>query len=116
MACEVVFTDEFGAWWDGLSLEVQDSVDRVVGLLEKAGPVLPFPYSTGIASSAFPHMRELRIQHAGEPYRVLYAFDPMRRAVLLLGGAKSGDERWYEVHVPMADRIYRQYLAEAGRS
>jgi hypothetical protein len=116
MACEVVFTDEFGAWWDGLSLEVQDSVDRVVGLLEKAGPVLPFPYSTGIASSAFPHMRELRIQHAGEPYRVLYAFDPKRRAVLLLGGAKSGDERWYEVHVPMADRIYRQYLAEAGRS
>jgi hypothetical protein len=116
MACEVVFTDEFGAWWDGLSLEVQDSVDRVVGLLEKAGPVLPFPYSTGIASSAFPHMRELRIQRAGEPYRVLYAFDPMRRAVLLLGGAKSGDERWYEVHVPMADRIYRQYLAEAGRS
>ena len=74
------------------------------------------PYSSGIASSAFPHMRELRIQHAGEPYRVLYTFDPKRRAVLLLGGAKGGDERWYESHVPAADRIYRKYLAEVERS
>ena len=116
MAWEVVFTAEFGEWWDGLSVDEQDSVDRVVGLLEEVGPTLAFPYSAGISSSAFPHMRELRIQHSGEPYRVLYAFDPRRRAVLLLGGAKGGDERWYEVHVPMADRIYRQYLAEAGRS
>ena len=52
-------------------MQERDSVDRVVGLLEKAGPNLAFPYSTGISSSAFPHMRELRIQHSGEPYRVL---------------------------------------------
>jgi hypothetical protein len=58
---------------------------------------------------------ELRIQHAGEPYRVLYAFDPKRRAVLLLGGIKTGDDRWYEIHVPIADRIYRKYLAEMER-
>jgi len=116
MVCEILFTDEFGEWWEGLSIDEQDSVDRVVGLLERAGPTLAFPHSTGISSSAFPHMRELRIQHSGGPYRVLYAFDPKRRAVLLLGGAKGGEERWYEVHVPIADRIYRQYLAEAGRS
>jgi hypothetical protein len=111
----VLFTDEFGAWWDSLTVEEQDSVDRVVGILERTGATLTGLYSSGIVTSAFPHMRELRIQHAGEPYRVLYAFDPKRRAVLLLGGIKTGDDRWYEIHVPIADRIYRKYLAEMER-
>ena len=48
-------------------------------------------------------MRELRVQHAGRPFRVLYAFDPRRVAILLLGGDKSGDDRWYEKFVPLAD-------------
>ena len=56
--------------------------------------------------------RELRIQHDGGPYRVLYVFDPRRVALLLLGGDKTGDDRWYEKNVPLADRIYDQYLRE----
>ncbi len=55
-------------------------------------------------------MRELRIQHAGEPYRVLYAFDPRRAAILLIGGNKGGDERWYEEYVPIADRLYNEHI------
>lgn len=58
----------------------------------------------------FSHMRELRIQHEGRPYRVLYAFDPIRVALLLLGGDKTGDERWYEKMVPKADAIYEEHL------
>jgi hypothetical protein len=112
--CVVLFTDEFGRWWDGLTMEEQDAVDRVVRLLEARGTALGFPYSSGIASSAYPHMREMRIQYSGEPYRVLYAFDPKRDAVLLLGGVKTGQERWYEIHVPIADRIYQEYLKEIG--
>jgi len=57
-------------------------------------------------------MRELRIQHQGRPYRVLYIFDPARNAVLLIGGDKTGNNRWYEVYVPIADRIYDEYLLE----
>jgi hypothetical protein len=57
-------------------------------------------------------MRELRIQHQGRPYRVLYAFDPQRSAVLLIGGDKTGDDRWYETFVPLADRLYEQHLNE----
>ena len=57
-------------------------------------------------------MRELRIQHQGRPYRVLYVFDPRRHVVLLLGGDKTGDDRWYEVHVPRAETIYAEYLKE----
>jgi hypothetical protein len=62
-------------------------------------------------------MRELRVQHAGRPYRVLYAFDPRRTAILLVGGDKTGQNRWYERYVPLADRIYDEHLktlAEEG--
>jgi hypothetical protein len=57
-------------------------------------------------------MRELRIQHQGRPYRMLYAFDPNRAAVLLIGGDKTGEKRWYEIFVPIADRLYDERLAD----
>ncbi|GAX37386.1 hypothetical protein NIES3585_34290 [Nodularia sp. NIES-3585] len=57
-------------------------------------------------------MRELRVQHQGEPYRILYCFDPRRIAVLLLGGNKKGSDRWYEENVPKADRLYDDLLKE----
>jgi hypothetical protein len=57
-------------------------------------------------------MRELRVQHAGRPYRVLYAFDPRRMAILLIGGDKTGNDRWYEENVPRADNIYEAYIRE----
>jgi hypothetical protein len=60
-------------------------------------------------------MRELRIQRAGVPYRVLYAFDPRRVAILLVGGSKRGDNRWYERMVPLADRLYDEHLATLRR-
>ena len=55
-------------------------------------------------------MRELRTQHAGRPYRTLYAFDPRRCAILLIGGDKTGDGRWYDTHVPLADALYDIHL------
>ena len=57
-------------------------------------------------------MRELRIQHEGRPYRVLYTFDPRRSAILLIGGDKTGNDRWYEENVPRADRLYDFHLDE----
>ena len=59
-------------------------------------------------------MRELRVQHEGRPYRVLYAFDPRRVAVLLIGGDKTGNDRWYQEFVPRADRLYDEHLALLG--
>jgi hypothetical protein len=55
-------------------------------------------------------MKELRIQHRGRPYRVLFAFDPRRAAILLIGGNKAGKGRWYEEFVPVADRLYDEHL------
>jgi hypothetical protein len=83
-------------------------------MLEERGPTLPFPYSSGITGST--KLRELRIQHAGKPYRILYAFDPKRNAILLLGGKKTGTGRWYEKHVPKAEKLFTAYLREAKRN
>ncbi|GAB1538250.1 hypothetical protein NUACC21_09080 [Scytonema sp. NUACC21] len=60
-------------------------------------------------------MRELRVQHKGEPYRILYAFDPRRAAILLLGGNKGGEDCWYEENVPKADTLYDEHLEELKR-
>jgi len=111
MAWGVEFTDEFEGWWVTLDPLGQDAIDVVVGLLEERGPRLAFPQSSKIATSRHGHLRELRVQYRGQPYRVLYAFDPRRVAILLLGGSKSGDHRWYEKHVPRADALYDEHLA-----
>jgi hypothetical protein len=108
---EVVVTDEFKAWYEDLLLEEQESIFRVVTLLEGRGVSLGFPYSSAIEGSRHA-LRELRIQHGGRPYRVLYVFDPERQAVLLLGGDKTGHDRFYEEHVPRAEGIWERYLAE----
>lgn len=110
--CDVEVTDEFIAWWDTLAEAEQESIRSLVQLLRRTGPALPFPYSSRITTSRHNHLRELRIQHAGSPYRVLYAFDPRRIAILLLGGNKGGDDRWYETFVPRADRLYDEHIAQ----
>ena len=111
VAWEVEATDEFKAWWGDLTEAERISVERSVLLLEERGPHLPFPYSGRVNGSRHAAMRELRVQHQGRPYRVLYVFDPRRVAILLLGGDKTGDDRWYERNVPLADRLYDNYLA-----
>lgn len=81
-------------------------------LLEEKGPRLPFPYSSGVESSRHSHMRELRIQFRGDPYRIFYAFDPRRVAILLIGGNKAGDDRFYDRYVPIADRLYDEHVGK----
>jgi hypothetical protein len=112
MAWDVEYTNEFGAWWDGLTEAEQEDITASIGLLEEKGPNLGFPHSSDVRESRHGHMRELRIQHAGRPYRVLYAFDPRRMAILLLGGDKTGNNRWYKEHVPVADQLYDAHLDE----
>jgi len=107
--------DEFGDWWSSLDEQEQDSVDHSVRLLQARGPSLPYPHSSGVKGSRHGHMRELRIQHMGQPYRVFYAFDPRHAAMLLLGGNKTGDDQFYERMVPRADAIYEQHLCELSK-
>jgi hypothetical protein len=107
---EVEYTDEFEAWWGQLTEDEQVDVNVKVILLQRFGPALRRPHAGVISGSKHSQMKELIVQHAGRPYRVLYAFDPRRRAILLIGGDKTGDDRWYETFVPLADRIYDRHL------
>lgn len=83
-----------------------------VTLLEQDGPKLDYPHSSQVKGSRFGAMRELRIQIAGEPWRVFYAFDPRRTAYLIVGGCKVGNSRFYEQMIPQADSIFEQHLRE----
>ncbi|MDR2188306.1 MAG: type II toxin-antitoxin system RelE/ParE family toxin [Azonexus sp.] len=112
MSWEIEYTDEFEIWWNELTEEEQVSVRASVKLLGDYGPNLKFPHSSGIETSRHSHLRELRTQHEGRPYRTLYAFDPRRTAILLIGGDKTGNDRWYAEYVPIADRLYDEHLAE----
>src|SRR5262245_44260587 len=111
MPWDVEVTDEYEAWWNSLNESEQARIDAHVGLLEEHGPQLGYPHTSKIAGSKHDRMRELRVQHAGRPIRIFYAFDPRRVAMLLIGGDKTGDGRFYERMVPIADRLYDEHLA-----
>ena len=110
---DVVATDEFEAWYLSLAAGEQDSVDFVVGLLQDRGVTLGFPHSSAIKGASVA-LRELRVT-GRQPLRVFYAFDPRRAAVLLIGGDKTGDDRFYETMIRVAEKIWEQYLAEQAR-
>lgn len=112
MSWEVEYTNEFEVWWHGLTVEEQEPVAASVTLLENLGTNLKFPHSSAINGSRHGHMRELRTQHQGRPFRTLYAFDPRRSAILLIAGDKTGDGRWYDTHIPIADQLYDQHLEQ----
>lgn len=110
MECKILFTDECENWLLSLNDKEQVDVLAVIKLLEKLGHRLGYPYSSKIIDAKLSHLRELRIQHKGKPYRILYAFDPKRAGILLIGGNKGGDDRWYKKHIPIAEKLYDRHL------
>jgi hypothetical protein len=108
---EVEYTDEFEDWWGSLADAVQRKITAAVDRLEQDGPTLPRPLADTLAGSRYPNMKELR--PPASSIRVLFAFDPRRVAILLIGGDKEG--RWdtfYGEIIPVADRLYARHLEE----
>ena len=110
MAHEVEFTPEFEVWWNGLETFDQENVSYSVSLLTQFGPALARPHADTLKGCKYPNLKELRVRSGGKPIRVMYAFDPRRVALLLVGGTK-GDSRWYEVHIRQAEQLYAAHLS-----
>lgn len=108
---EVVFDGEFQAEFDGFEEDVQDKILARAGLLKQFGPQLPRPYADTLGGSAYANMRELRVPVGKQVWRVAYAFDPKRRAILLCAGNKEGENQkgFYERLIADADRRFAKY-------
>lgn len=102
---------EFHEWYAALDDSQRGPVIDAIDYLRKKGLAVEFPKSSKILGTDYP-LRELRIQVKGRPFRVIYAFDPWRSAVLLLGGDKGGDKRFYKKVVPRAERLWVRYVED----
>jgi len=107
----ILQSPEFKDWYrTSLTNEERDAIIATALRLQVDGPALRRPLSGIIKGSKFPNMKEL-IPPAGN-VRILYVFDPKRRAIFLLGGDKSDSwDDWYRTNIPIADAIYERHLA-----
>lgn len=106
----IIFHPAFRDWLYEQEEEVQDSILAGLGLLKQEGPLLGRPYVDTLQGSQYPNLKELRVQYAGEPWRILFAFDPIRQAIILVGGNKTGDKRWYKKNIPIAEQRFTKHL------
>lgn len=110
---DILVTRVYEDWFFGLTDAEQIDVLAMVNVLEIRGPQLGRPYVDSLKGTRkVTNLKELRIQHAGKPYRVFFAFDPVRRAVLLCGGRKDGkkDKQFYDRMIPIAEREFLHHL------
>lgn len=112
MTWRVDTTREFRIWYDALSKREQVALTADIGTLERFGPVLGRPHVDTVAGSKHANMKELRTG----TLRTLFAFDPHRTAILLLGGDKRNEGRFYDWIVPVADRLYDRHLDRVQRN
>ena len=110
MAYQVNLSDECEAWLDSLERDLQKAIAAYIGLLTEYGPQLGRPHVDTLEGSSLKNLKELRVQYRGDPYRILFAFDPKREALLLIGGNKAGDKRWYKRMIPLAEKIFAAHL------
>lgn len=108
----VVSAPEFVGWFESVDLEAKTDIRRKVKVLEEFGPRLGRPLADSIKNSRHSNLKELRVQSNGRPFRIFFAFDPRRNAVLLIGGDKTGDKGFYDKMIPRADAIFDKYLED----
>ncbi|MBM4331215.1 MAG: diaminopimelate decarboxylase [Deltaproteobacteria bacterium] len=114
---KVLQTNQFGEWFtssDKVDEDARVSIYAVMEVLKRTGPHLGRPYVDSVKESRHENMKGLRIQSKGRPFRIFFAFDPLRRAVLLIGGNKAGNKRFYARMIPIADMLYDNYLQDLG--
>jgi hypothetical protein len=117
VAWTVKVTDEYAAWFTALIKQDLDSAAQVaqaVAALREEGPTLGRPLVDRLKATKIHHLKELRPGSKGRSeIRIIFAFDPTRSALLLLGGDKAGNwARWYRDNIPLAEQLYIDYTAD----
>lgn len=110
----VEFCPEFSDEFDGYAMEIQDEILISARLLAELGPTLGRPHADRLNGSRYSNMKELRVTRT---WRVAFAFDPDRKAILLVAGDKKGrnQKRFYEALIRKADaRMDRHLDQERG--
>ncbi|MGJ4745297.1 type II toxin-antitoxin system RelE/ParE family toxin [Leptospira sp. SA-E8] len=107
---KIIQSPEFESWFILQEMELKEDIFAILRVLEKKGPSLGRPYADTLSGSKIQNLKELRVQSKGRPIRIFFAFDTERRAVLLTAGNKQGDKRFYSKLIPLAEKIYEDYL------
>ncbi len=117
MMWAVLLHDAFDAELNDLPEAVQDEVLALMGLLKQFGPALGRPRVDTLKGSSHANMKELRFDAADGVWRVAFAFDPKRQAILLVGGDKSGDsgKRFYRQLIKKADARFDEHVARVEK-
>ncbi|MEJ6124012.1 type II toxin-antitoxin system RelE/ParE family toxin [Vibrio sp. 2-Bac 85] len=109
----VLTTDHFDDWFDSQPDDVQEKMLAGLVALQSGGPGVGRPLVDTVNASNHKNMKELRVQHRGEPLRAFFAFDPRRQAIVLCAGNKVGNEkRFYKQMIPIADKEFSKHLAD----
>jgi hypothetical protein len=108
----VEFSDEFDSEFEKLSEDVQSSLIQHANLLKIYGPQLSRPYADTLNGSVYPNMKELRFNANDGVWRVAFAFDPQRQAIILVAGdkASANQKKFYKQLIDIADRRYTEHL------
>jgi hypothetical protein len=111
--CAVEIADEFNPEFDALGQDVRSEVLALARVLQEFGPQLGRPRVDTLNGSRHANMKELRFSAADGEWRVAFPFDPRRRAILLVGGDKSGgsEKRFYRELIRKADERFDAHLA-----
>ncbi|WP_165068521.1 type II toxin-antitoxin system RelE/ParE family toxin [Paludisphaera rhizosphaerae] len=107
---DVILDPDFESWLLQLEAGVREEIVASANVLRERGPNLGRPYVDTLKGTNVSNLKELRVQYRGDPWRILFAFDPARRAILLVGGCKAGDKRFYKSMIPIAEERYQRHL------
>ncbi|HXW68744.1 MAG TPA: type II toxin-antitoxin system RelE/ParE family toxin [Dissulfurispiraceae bacterium] len=103
-------TEQVSEWVKSLDEDAKEAIFKSLLILQEIGPSLGRPHVDLIKKSRHKNMKELRIHNKQRLFRILFAFDPGRNAILLVGGDKRGDKRFYDKVIPLADSLLDKHL------
>ncbi len=108
---EIITTARFDRWFHEQSEDLQDEILSAFIVLRKEGPMTGRSLVDTLNDSKYANMKELRLSFEARPIRALFAFDPVRRAIFLCAGDKTGDRKFYKKYIKIADAEYKAHLA-----